>query len=171
MGVFLVFGTKHLGAKPSAFRNDYCRSCDDYVISIRKRSFLVGHLFWIPILPLGKRHRWICWECDNVAHEAPDTGRPMKWFVVLFLLGLTWAGWSEPIPTESPWITWVLRFVFPAGALGFAIAAIRQKPWPDWKEKMKYVEPLTDLECPFCDEYLMLQPGGAFCQKCGLDRQ
>ena len=169
--MFIVKGIYHFGKKPLAFRNDYCRSCDAYVMSLQRRSFMFGHLFWIPILPLGIRRRWLCLKCGEPAHAAPGVHRAFKWFLVAFLAMAAWGGWLGPVPAEDAAVTWSLRIGLPLAALALAVSAIRQKPWPDLQEKLAQVIPSRTLECPFCRSPLMPQPEGARCLRCGIDRR
>src|ERR1039458_1806615 len=48
----IVRGAYHFRTKPVAFRDDYCLSCGAPRRSIAVRSVDVGHIFWIPILPV-----------------------------------------------------------------------------------------------------------------------
>lgn len=48
-----------------AFRNDYCLARGEERRAVQVRTFDVGHIFWIPILPAGFWKRWVCTVCGK----------------------------------------------------------------------------------------------------------
>ena len=54
--MFVIHGAYHFWPKRVAFRNDYCFTCGQACRAVAIRTFDVGHIFWIPILPVGSRN-------------------------------------------------------------------------------------------------------------------
>jgi hypothetical protein len=60
-----VFGWKQAGATKIGYKNDFCESCKCPAVIEEWRYFTWGHLFGIPLLPLGYIHSWICCQCNQ----------------------------------------------------------------------------------------------------------
>jgi len=61
--MLLVYGKYHFGRTKVGVRNDYCNACEEECLAEQWRSFDCGHIYWIPLIPLGTHHRWYCAEC------------------------------------------------------------------------------------------------------------
>ena len=79
--MLIIHGVYHLWPKRVGFRNDYCLGCDKPRRSFAVRTFDVGHLFWIPILPVGLWKHWKCSECGRDPHVHVRTRRSFNWVV------------------------------------------------------------------------------------------
>jgi len=71
--LFIVYGVYRWKAKRVAFRNDYCLVCGEARRAVQVRTFDVGHIFWIPILPAGFWKRWVCTVCGQDPHVTTKT--------------------------------------------------------------------------------------------------
>lgn len=115
--MFIVTGVYHWLPKPVAFRNDYCLTCAQERRAVRIRTFDVGHIFWIPVLPVGFWKHWCCSACDNDPHANPRTRRSFKWIGVVILILFSVLSWIEPVTPDSVEFTWICRIGAPLGAL------------------------------------------------------
>ncbi len=87
----IVFGVYHWRAKRLAFRNDYCLACGEVRRSVQLRTFDVGHIFWIPILPgaaLSGRDCLFC--CSFRQFPGPSPLHRISW------RGLGFSGLGRP---------------------------------------------------------------------------
>ncbi len=107
--MFITYGTYHFRPKRLAFRNDYCLSCGEARRSVQMRTFDVGHIFWIPLLPVGFWKRWICTACGHQPHISPKTRRSFKWAGLLVLLFLSAIFWAEPVTPDFVAGSWIFR--------------------------------------------------------------
>jgi hypothetical protein len=71
--MFIIYGTYRLAPRLVAYRNDWCNHCDRRVLAHQWRSFYLGHLFWIPFLPLGFHKVWRCKVCAKNPRERVRT--------------------------------------------------------------------------------------------------
>ncbi|HKV63349.1 MAG TPA: hypothetical protein VJO16_15665 [Candidatus Acidoferrum sp.] len=100
--MIIVYGVYRWMAKRVAFRNDYCLACGEPRRAVQVRTFDVGHIFWIPILPAGFWKRWVCtvWGCDP--HGSGKTRRGAKWVGLFILLLFSVVFWFRP--SRTPWL-------------------------------------------------------------------
>ncbi|MBL4770870.1 MAG: hypothetical protein JKY61_06945 [Planctomycetes bacterium] len=89
-------GFYHFLPKTTAFRRDYCRSCQEVRTLTQIRTADFYHLYWIPVLPLGLWKRWKCAGCGNKPYRHTKTSRAAKAFLALVLAVITFEFWFEP---------------------------------------------------------------------------
>src|ERR1035438_6787107 len=77
--MLIVRGAFHFRPKRVAFRDDYCLSCRAPRRAVAVRTFDVGHIFWIPILPVGFWRHWVCSVCGGDPHARSKARRYFKW--------------------------------------------------------------------------------------------
>lgn len=104
--MILIFGTHRFAPRPAGERDATCRSCDETVTAVRESTFDMIHLFWIPLIPLGRHERWRCPSC-GADPFAPIQSRFIR--VVLVCIVLATAAWSwvahpSKIDETSLWI-------------------------------------------------------------------
>ena len=168
--MLIVYGAYHWRPKRVAFRSDYCLSCAAPRRAVRIRTFDVGHIFWIPILPVGFWQRWLCGVCGKNPHQNLKTRPQFKWAGLIVLLVLSGIFWASP--PESPrdmafW--WGMRIVPLAAALALFIHIRRSPVEPTLKERLASIPPATDSNCPFCATTLMIG-AHSYCPACGVER-
>jgi len=160
--VIIVFGTKHFKPKGVGFRPDFCLSCKQETVSVELRSFDFGHVYWIPLIPLGFRRHWRCAACaENPRGER--TGQAMKVLGILLFLAMGVAGWAMPAAGDDAVIVWILRLGFPALAAAI-VASFRQRKKEDamLMRRLRELPPVGDA-CPLCGQ--RVKPGAQ--RKCG----
>ena len=167
--MFIIHGAYHWLPKRVAFRNDYCLSCEAPRRSIRIRTLDVGHIFWIPVLPVGFWKRWLCTVCGRNPHENPQTRRSFKWAGLVVLILITVALWAEPVPPDFVIGGWIIRFGAPLAAALTLRHLLRTPKDPSLKERLSTIQPATETICPFCNTQLLLATQWS-CPACGVVR-
>src|SRR5260370_23186672 len=90
-----------------ALRNDYCLLCGEARRAVQVRTFDVGHIFWIPILPAGFWKRWVYTVCGRDPHVTTKTRRGVQWvglFIFLLVALIFWVDSPQPDRVASSWI-------------------------------------------------------------------
>ena len=162
--MFIVHGTYRVAPRFVAYRNDWCNHCDKPVLAQQWRSFYVGHLCWIPLVPLGF---YKIWRCQICARNPRERLRTSMGFIVAGSLVCA--------------VIFVITFLVPYSAndaavvWGFGSAAV--VPWSICLVELEVerisagpdVQPLTNARCLFCDGMMTDYPQW-HCDECGLIR-
>jgi hypothetical protein len=155
-------------AKRMAFPNDYCVACEEARRAVQVRTFDVGHIFWIPILPGGYWKRWVWAVCSGDPHGSTKTRRAFKWAGVFILLLFSAVSWAMPVTPDFVAGSWILRIAAPVGAMLTLVHLFGTKKEPSLKARLATIEPAADTVCPFCGaQSLML---GSQCSMYGVVR-
>jgi hypothetical protein len=164
--MLVIHGSYRLARKQVAYRNDWCNHCNKPVLAQQWRSFYVGHLYWIPVLPLGFHKTWLCPMCDNNPRERVRTSSAIIVAgLVVFLLVFIIALFGPNVGEEAP-IVWGMRFGSAGLALVFAAwLRFRLKASPPQRN----VEPLRNDRCLICGGRMTDYPQW-HCVECGLIR-
>lgn len=168
--MLIVFGVYRWQPKRIAFRNDYCLSCGELRRAVQIRTFNVGHIYYIPILPVGFWKRWLCTICGHDPHVTTKTRRGFKWVGLFILLLFTLVLWALPIEPDSVAFFWILRFAFPLGAVLTLTHLLRTKKEPSLESKLAAIQPASDTVCPFCGAQLLMLASQTSCPVCGVVR-
>jgi hypothetical protein len=148
--MFIIHGVYHLWPKRVAFRNDYCLGCGEARRAVATRTFDVGHIFWIPILPAGFWKHWQCTVCGTDPHISPKTRRSFKWAGLVCLILVAVIFWAAPVAPEDEVIGWILRISAPVGAILLLMHLLRTPKDPPLRRMLATVHAATDSVCPFC---------------------
>jgi hypothetical protein len=167
--MFIIHGVYHFWPKRVAFRNDYCLSCRNTCRSLAIRTFDVGHIFWIPILPVGAWKHWKCASCGNDPHVSPGTRRSFKWAGLVLLMIFAIAFWIEPLDPPDEWISWIFRVGAPVGAALLLAHLLRSPKETSLRQGLRLVAPANDTICPFCAAPLLAGERWS-CPGCGVVR-
>jgi hypothetical protein len=168
--VLIVYGVYRWQPKCIAFRNDYCLSCGELRRAVQIRTFNAGHIFWIPILPVGFWKRWVCTAGGRDPHVSTKTRRSFKWVGLFILLIVSALLWAVPIEPDSVDVIWALRVAVPVGAVLTLVHLLRTKKEPSLEARLATVLPATDTVCPFCGVTLLVLSSGCSCPACGVVR-
>jgi hypothetical protein len=166
--MFIIYGMYRWARQRVGYRNDFCLTCEDQRVAEQHRTFDCGHVFFIPLLPLGYRKRWHCSMCGNNPHERVRTSRTL---LILFAVivglftGLMWFGGA--VPPEEAALIWGMRIGFTLAFLGLVYWIRRSKPTVGLKERLDQVPPLPRDVCLYCRG--LLDPD-ARCTPCGVQR-
>ena len=169
----LIHGVYHWWPKRVGFRNDYCRSCEGPRRAIATRTFDVGHIFFVPVLPVGFWKHWSCTQCRRHPHAAVQTRRIFKWMglVCLILLSVMFSTLPVPDPSVAT-LALALRLLPAGGAIALFINLLMTPKDPKLRELLAAISPAEDSVCPFCATPLMAgNSGGRWaCPACGVVR-
>jgi len=168
--VLIVYGVYRWQPKRVAFRNDYCFTCGAPRRAVLLRTFNVGHIFWIPILPVGLWKRWLCTICGHEPHVSIKTRRGFKWAGLFVLLIFSVALWGMPVDPDSVAIFWIIRFAAPLGAVLTLVHLFRTKKEPTLESRLAAIQPAADTACPFCGAQLLILASQCSCPVCGVVR-
>ena len=170
--MLIFYGVYFFGQRSVAFRNDYCLSCAAPRLAHRVRSIDVGHIFWVPLLPLGVWKRWRCSACGNNPHQQVRTSRGLKWVGIGLLALMALSAWTVDAKKEDDVaVTWLMRIGLPIGVV-FAVRATLRGAAPEkLKDKLRGIVPYRERQCPLCQGQLVGRAAGFSCVKCGAHRQ
>jgi len=170
----MIVGYYRWGQRRTAFRNDYCMSCEQPVRADRIRAFVVLHLQLIPFVPLGVWKHWQCSSCGRPP-SCPPTARTSilsLGAVVFGLFGLL-----------SLWVGLTVDQVETAAMLaigtGFCVASAGLFLWchqrnfaPSYTERFADVAASDETTCPGCGADLQMSPIDETmeCTDCGIQR-
>jgi len=167
--MLIIHGAYHFWPKRVAFRNDYCLSCRAATRSVAIRTLDVGHIFWIPILPVGFWKHWQCLNCGSEPHTAPGTRRSFKW-IGLFLLGFfSVLSWVEPATPPDEWVNWLFRVGGPIACVFLLRHLLTSPKDVSLRQGLKSISPAEETSCPFCNTPLLAGPRWS-CPGCGVVR-
>jgi hypothetical protein len=168
--MLIVHGVYHFWPKRVGFRNDYCLGCQKPRRSWAIRSFDVGHVFWLPLLPFGFWKHWKCSECGRDPHVHTSTRRSFQWVGFGCLVALALIFWFSPIAADDSF-SWFFRIAPLVGATFLLLDLLRNPGEPSLKERLAMIPPAADVFCPFCNTALAATSAGPWsCPACGVVR-
>ena len=147
-----IRGTYYWGQKLSACRISHCYHCRRPTIFDGIRAFTVGHLFWIPLIPIGFRTRWFCNHCKKPPND--PTGNLAMAFIfggLVFYFGCIFIYYKE----------------FKPGLVSILIGASIPTLVHFFGPKKVKVQPYTFQACPYCKSPLLTGKKPK-CQKCKI---
>jgi hypothetical protein len=159
--MIVVWGVHRFSRKVAGYRNDFCLNCRQNQVAEWWRSFNVGHLYWIPLIPLGTRYEWSCSVCGIDPHARVESSKGFKIFVAGFFVLLTLASLTAAVvasgnlapdffkPSEagSVWIAAVVGAVLSAATIFWAT---RTGGPTDLSEQLQRVPRLSSEQCHYC---------------------
>ena len=168
----IVDGRYQFFRRKVACRNVWCSVCSAQRLAIGTRYLAVYHLFFVPLMPLGRRVEWRC----NACFLQVDAFRPVRawisglgiWAGLFFIL----FGAAGFLPAPGyPRREVDLGFAFQMIGLGVALvglfAWLRQRRRRH-EAAVRQVVPLTGDRCPLCVG--VLAPSARpYCESCEVD--
>lgn len=143
-------GTYYFGRKRVSCRNAFCSVCHGPRFFEGRRSIVVLHLMFIPILPIGFKTRYFCTSCDiDLGSQRPSRPLILSAGVVAGCI-FTAVGAYGLFLGQELWV-FLVGFLFTA----WLIWLLRQKRYATFKMNQSLVEPLDARNCPYCQRPLL----------------
>ncbi len=151
----IVDGRYRFFPKRVACRNAWCSVCSAPRLAIGTRHLAVYHLFFVPLLPLGRKVEWRCRTC----HLQVDFLQPVRGWIAGFGiwvgLGMILIGRGEPTIT------------------GVGLAMVGLFAWLRHRRRryeagVNQVVPLAGDACPLCAGRLA-PAARPYCEACEVD--
>jgi hypothetical protein len=168
----ILFGTHRFSPKKIGVRKDFCGACERECIAEQWQSFDCGHIFFIPVLPLGTRARWRCSLCGKDPRARYATNRPLR-IIGLFVLPLFFLPMlfvhSDHV-TETPgeaYAPYIVAALFGLAWVYLLYATFFKRPGPSVDQRRGAVTPLSTEVCFYCHGELRNDPY-CHCQTCGI---
>jgi hypothetical protein len=144
-------GIYYFGSKRVACRNDYCTVCREPTLGEGRRSIVVLHLFFVPLLPLGMKTRWFCIAC----RQETDAKRPSRKGILI--AGMGFGGLMALVGVTG--MTEGHELLPGLGLVGFGLGLmallgwmIRSRSFAEYKEWKRMIPPLGTAACPYCEQ-------------------
>jgi hypothetical protein len=158
--VLIIHGKYRFGRRKIGARKDFCNACERECLSELWRSFDCGHLFWIPLLPLGFRERWLCTLCQRDPRARYRTGKAMLvagMIAAAFFLAALSIYTPKPGEMDASSL-WGTRIVSLLAFIGLLYAVLKPGPAVPEADRRKAVTPLSTRTCLYCRGPLTSQP-------------
>lgn len=149
----ILHGICHFGNKRVACRNDYCTVCEAPTFAEGRRSLVMLHVFFVPLIPLGLKVRWFCTAC----RQETDVKRPSRTGMliagILFGFFMMFVGVMTLILNQEPkgWAVIGMGLVT-AGAL---IWLKQRQDYHAYEIAKRDIVPLSTDFCPYCRDPLL----------------
>jgi len=163
--IHIIHGTYRFKQRRIGVCKDFCNACEQEVLAEQWKSFNVWHLYFIPLIPLGWRKRWLCTNCHKDPHARYRTPKTLKkiglGFLAVLCAFMTFGMWSIPVEGFTDGL-WVVRLLFPLAVIaciyfGFFHHASDHTDVMNTQRRSQ-VEPLDVLTCTYCHQPLNLDP-------------
>jgi len=153
--IFWIYGIKRLGRKKVGYGKDHCNACEREAVVEKWRWFTWFHLFFIPVIPLGFHHEWICTLCERDSNARYKSGIYIKIFLSLFIFGVT-ALLFQPGATDGIEYGWIMKLLSALMFLASVFWLIKHKKQTSKKAFRKSITPIGTSTCLSCNEPLTL---------------
>ena len=170
----MAIGCYRWRQRRTAFRNDYCMSCQRQVRADCIRAFVVVYVKFIPLLPLGFWKRWQCSVCERPP-SCPPTARTSILYlgaVVFGLFGLLmwWVGLTVDHVETAAMLG--IGTGFCAASVGLLLWCHQRNFAPSYAERFADVTASDEISCPGCGAELQMSPidDTMECADCGIQR-
>jgi hypothetical protein len=169
--MLIIRGAYHLWPKRVGFRNDYCVNCRAPRRAVAVRTFDVGHIWGVPLFPVGFWRHWQCAECGGKPHRSFRFRRRILWAGMTTMISLSILFWRVPADSDFAIGAWICRIAAPVGAIFLAVQLMRLMRRPSLRKSLSTVQPAADTVCPFCTKPLITGFGTRWsCPGCGVVR-
>jgi hypothetical protein len=159
-----------------AFRNDYCMVCEAPRRAMQVQTLDWLHVYFIPVIPLGFRKRWLCAECGMCPHQIHLTRRLLEVAALVVFVSFTAFFWCVclfivPGIAEDPPVFWIFGVISPLGAIATATHLAMSGPdVSGYEYRLRELPPADDVNCPFCGVPLVDEYFECHCPSCGVRR-
>lgn len=165
--MILIFGKHRWQPQVLAYRNDYCLTCDLPRISVLRKTNDFLHLYYVPVLPVGRSKHWHCLECDGDPHARVKTGRGTKLVAAILAWMIAAIFWALPVNPADQFAFKCIALGAAIGGLILSLAWLYHKPVVSLSEGLKSVPRLSPEFCINCDAELL--PLADYCPDCEVE--
>jgi len=164
--MFIIFGTHLFGLKRYAYKYMGCSHCEMHRLFIQTRGFAWGHIFWIPLIPLGYQSSWHCASCVKEDNNAPTSFIVKLVFLAALIVAFYMVTLGKPAADLGDSALWW------QGGIGLLLAWSLYETFYHFKKKeqnkYKFMMPLPDRDfCELCDGELEVTHNGTLqCADC-----
>jgi hypothetical protein len=170
--MIVVGGTYSWFPKVVAFRHDLCRSCEQESLALATRTYDFLHLFWVPVLPLGRWTRWGCGHCGKDPAQTSEVRRSWKiaLLIILALLVLisALAAGRNGDYGYGIWIGRAVAFLF---VVLVAWVVLRPQGITDLEQRRALVQPFDGGACPLCGAHMVRSLVTSTCSDCEAEHR
>jgi hypothetical protein len=170
--MIVVGGTYSWFPKVVAFRRDLCRSCQQESLVLATRTYDFLHLFWVPVLPLGRWTRWGCGACGIDPAQTSEVRRSLRVVLVVFLAILVIIfALASGRNGDYGYGIWVGRGLALLFVLLVAWWALRPQGITDFEQRRALVPPFDGGDCPLCGAHLVRSLITSTCSDCEAEHR
>jgi hypothetical protein len=171
--MLILFGTHRFNTRKIYARKDFCNACKSECLTEQFASFDCGHLFFIPLLPLGKRRRWRCSRCGKDPQARYETSKPLRiigLFILPIFVGIPLLVHDDHPPRDpgEAYGPYIMAAAFGSAWLYLVYTTFFKKPSGiNNEERRASVTPLATNICLYCRGPLATHPS-CHCPACGV---
>jgi len=154
----LIYGQYHFARRKVGAQNDFCNACERECLSELWRSFDCFHIYWIPLLPLGRHERWLCALCKRDPKGCYKTRKGFKIAGLIALAFILVVMFASPIDPKEKDTFWGIRIGAALGFLGLLYSVLKRPPAISDEERRRGVVPLSAETCVYCGGQLTSEP-------------
>ena len=166
-----LYGTYRFQRKRVGARKDFCHACERECIAEQWQSFDCGHLFFVPLLPLGTRTRWRCSLCGKDPRARYKT---KTWLRILGLIVLPFPALILFVGPDSPTTRpsdaaapYGMAVIFGGAWLILLYSTLKRDDSPSGDRRRTALSPLGINSCLYCRTPLVSHPD-PHCPTCGV---
>ncbi len=153
--------------KKVGYGKDHCNACEREAVVEKWRWFTWFHFFWIPLIPLGFHHNWVCTLCLKDANARYTSGIVIKIFLLLVIFSVT-ALLFQPNATDGIEYGWIMKTLAALMFLGSTFWVMMHKKQPSKSTLRASITPIDTRTCLSCGEPLTSNPK-LLCVPCKLE--
>ena len=153
--------------KQIGYREGWCKTCQDITFSEKIQTWNFFHLFWIPIIPLGKYKYLICKSCNDDPNK--DTRESAFLLIIgsiIFPLMLIFLFIYDAKGSDQATMHWAKIFIAIMSVLCIYMAYKRISS----KDKKAVNYEYKDNKCYYCTNELVSINNNLYCENCKLYR-
>lgn len=156
--MFLIHGVYHFRNRKIGLKKDFCNKCMAERVVELWRSFECGHLYGIPLAPMGWRSKWKCSRCGNDPEKRYRTSKAVLVTGGVALLCMLPILLLAAQGDEDAWVMRGVGIVFGIAGCVVIYFAFKRKPI-DENALRNSIVPLNENDpCPDCGKPLNPDP-------------
>jgi hypothetical protein len=169
--MIVLSGLHQFRRRAVAYRNDYCTYCESTRLAVSISSFWWFHIFFVPVIPLGRHAHWFCKECGKDPRGKSKKNSGLVWAIIFGILfgATTILYWTLPTDGPDGDNVWGVRIFLSLCCLAIGFWILRWKLTARVSTKLALVVPASTTSCALCGNAL-IHSSTLSCPKCGVER-